>query len=86
MSLIQERYETAMDEVLLNPLQSSPLSQGFHFAGEGASQSESQPPQLTGDWQKRENTEHRDAEDDTRLHQLMEDVKRYIRNIDVSNL
>jgi hypothetical protein len=86
MVAIQERFETAMGEVLLNPLLSSPLSQGFHFTGESTSQTESQQPQLTGDWQKRENSEHRNAEEDIRLNELMEDIKRYIRNIDISDL
>ena len=69
-----------------NPMESSPLNQSFHLAGESAGQTESQQPQLTGDWQRRENSEHRDAEEDIRLHELMEDIKRYIRNIDISDL
>jgi hypothetical protein len=86
MVAIQERFETAMNKVFMNPLLSNPLSHGFHLASESASQAESQQSQFTGDWHKRENSEHRDAEEDIRLHELMEDIKRYIRNIDISDL
>ncbi|NIQ87916.1 MAG: hypothetical protein GWN93_02025 [Deltaproteobacteria bacterium] len=47
---------------------------------------ESRSPQLTGNWQKRENTDHSEVEEDVRLHELMEDIKRYIRSIDVNTL
>ncbi len=73
-------------EMLHKPMESEPLSQGFHLPRETAGQSDSQSPRLPGNWQKRENTEHGDSEDDIKLHELMEDVKRYIRSIDVSNL
>ena len=73
-------------EMLIKPMASEPLSQGFHLPRETAGQSDSQSPRLTGNWQERENTEHSDSEDDIKLHELMEDIKRYIRSIDVSNL
>ncbi len=73
-------------ERLVMLMESEPLSQGFHLPRETAGQSDSQSPELTGNWQKRENTEHSDSEDDIKLHELMEAVKRYIRSIDVSNL
>ena len=73
-------------ELLLSLKESEPLSHGFHLIGETAAQPDTQSPRLTGDWQKRENTEHSDTEDDVKLHELMEDIKRYIRSIDVSNL
>jgi hypothetical protein len=41
---------------------------------------------LAGTWEKRENTEQNDTDEDLRLNDLMEDIKRYIRSIDVGNL
>jgi hypothetical protein len=73
-------------ESLLNPPAAKPLSHGFHLLGETNGQSDSQLPQLTGNWQKQDNTEHSDTEDEVKLHEFMEDIKRYIRSIDVSNL
>ena len=73
-------------ELLFNPMRSSPLSHGFQLAREKVGHSESQSQQLTGNWHKRENTEHNDVEEDVQLHELMEDIKRYIRSIDVNNL
>ena len=75
-----------MDELLLYPMQSSPLSHGLHLAKEKVGHSESRSPQLAGNWHKRENTDHSDVEEEVRLHELMEDVKRYIRSIDVTTL
>lgn len=73
-------------EMWLNPEGSNPLSPGFHLTREAAGQSDSRSPQLAGKWQERENTEHSDTEDDVKLHELMEDIKRYIRSIDIRNL
>ncbi len=86
MLVILGTYETMLDKVLLNPLQSSPFSHGFHLTGEKASHSESQPSELTNSWKKRENTENSDIDEDFKLHEFMEDIKRYIRSIDISNL
>ncbi|UCE84161.1 MAG: hypothetical protein JSV47_06555 [Deltaproteobacteria bacterium] len=86
MQVILNKNTLLIFKPSFNPMESSPLTHTFHLGGERASQSESQQPQLTGDWQKRENSEHRDVEEDIRLHELMEDIKRYIRNIDISNL
>lgn len=86
MFAILEIYDIPVDGVLVNPMQSSPSSQGFHLAVERASHSESQSPELTSTWAKRENTEHSNTDEDLELHQLMEDIKRYIRSIDISNL
>jgi hypothetical protein len=41
---------------------------------------------LAGNWNKRENSDHSDVEEDVRLHEVMEDIKRYIRSIDVNTL
>jgi hypothetical protein len=73
-------------ELIFNPMLSSPLSDGFHVAREKVGHSESRSPQLAGNWHKRENTDHSDVEEDVRLHELMEDIKRYIRSIDVNAL
>jgi len=86
MAAIMERYNIAIDEVLLNPMQSTPFAHGFHLASQTPSHSESQSPELTSTWEKHENTKAADTDEDHELHQLMEDVKRYIRNIDISNL
>jgi hypothetical protein len=72
--------------LLLNPTELRPSRHPFHLAGETAGQSDSQSPQWSGGWHKRENTDHSDTEDDVELHELMEDIKRYIRSIDISNL
>jgi hypothetical protein len=75
-----------MYEMLFSLMRFSPLSHGFHLAREKVGDSESRSPQLAGNWHKRENTDHSDVEEDVRLHELMEDVKRYIRSIDVTTL
>ncbi|MGD8372827.1 MAG: hypothetical protein PVG64_09345 [Syntrophobacterales bacterium] len=86
MQAILNEHTTMIFRLIFNPMESTPLTHTFHLGGQSASQTESQQPQLTDDWQKQENSEHRDAEEDIRLHELMENVKRYIRNIDVNNL
>jgi hypothetical protein len=86
MAAIMERYAIAIDEVLLNRMQSSPFAHGFHLVSQTPSHSESQSPELTSTWEKHENTKAADTDEDHELHQLMEDVKRYIRSIDISNL
>ena len=86
MSATLFRDGSLMYEQLFNPMLVSPLSHGFQVAREKVGQSESQSPQLAGNWHKRENADHSDMEEDVRLHELMEDIKRYIRSIDVSTL
>jgi len=86
MSVTLFRDGPSMHELLLNPTRSSPLSHGFHLAAENVGHSESRSPQLAGNWHKRENTDHSEMEEDVRLHNLMEDIKRYIRSIDVNTL
>ena len=76
----------SMYELLFNPRPTSPLSHGFHLATEKVSHAESRSPQMAGNWHKSENTDHGDVEEDFRLRELMEDIKRYIRNIDVNAL
>ena len=75
-----------MYEKLFTPMLASPLSHGFHLASEQVGHAESRSPQLAGNWQNRENTDHSEVEEDVRLHELMEDIKRYIRSIDVDTL
>lgn len=79
-------YGAFSNEVNLDPVQSSALSPDFHLAEGGQSHSEPQSPQLTGNWERRENTEPSDFDEDRDLHQLMEDIKSYIRSIDIANL
>jgi len=67
-------------------LNSGDFSAGVKLAGGRASKPESRVSQLSGDWQRRENTEHGDHDDDVRLTELMEDIKRYIRSIDIGEL
>ena len=86
MAAILERYEITKSEPLMFTEQSSPFSHGFHLASEGVSHSESSPSELTTTWEKRENVEQSDTDEDLRLNDLMEDIKRYIRSIDVGNL
>jgi hypothetical protein len=73
-------------DLLLNAAASKPLSPDLNLIGETPVQSDSRAPELTGNWQKRENTEHRDIDEDLEIHELMEDIKRYIRSIDISSL
>ena len=77
-------YGVLRHDVCLDPVQSDPLSPHFHLAG--GSHSGPRSPQVTGNWQKRENTERPEADEDLELHRLMEDIKRYIRSIDIGNL
>ena len=79
-------YGASSYEACLDPMQSSPLSPDFHLTEGSASHSEPQSSQLTGNWQKRENTESSEVDEDRKLHQLMEDIKSYIRSIDIGNL
>lgn len=84
----QALYEAGLSiyELLLNPTPTSPWSHGFHLATEKVSHAESRSPQMADNWHKSENTDHSEVEEDIRLHELMEDIKRYIRNIDVNAL
>jgi hypothetical protein len=86
MSVTLFQDKLPMHQQLLNPMRTSPLSHRFHLAREKVGHSESRSPQLAGNWNKRENSDHSDVEEDVRLHELMEDIKRYIRSIDVNTL
>ena len=86
MAAIMERYDIEIEQVLLNPMQSSPFAHGFHLASQTPSHSESQSPELASTWENNENTKAADTDEDIELHQLMEDIKRYIRSIDITNL
>lgn len=86
MPVIPKRYNIEINEILLNPIESSPFAHGFNLASESQSYSESQSPELASTWDNHENTNPVDTDEDHELHQLMEDVKRYIRSIDISNL
>ena len=86
MSVTLFRDGSTMYELLSNLMQSSPLPPGLHLAREKVDHSESRSAQLAGNWHKSENADHSDAEEDVRLHELMEDIKRYIRSIDVTTL
>jgi hypothetical protein len=79
-------YGAFSHAVCLDSMQSGPLSPDFHLAEGRPSHSEPQSPQLTGNWQKREHTERSDVDEDRELHQLMEDIKSYIRSIDIGSL
>ena len=86
MSAMLKKNATPIPELLpISPEPGHPVH-GFQLAVEKAGNSESQPPQLTGDWQKREDGERRDTEEEVWVRNLMEDVKRYIRSIDISTL
>ena len=80
------RDGSPMYEQFFTPMLASPLSHGLHLASEQVGHAESRSPQLAGNWHKRENTDHSEVEEDVRLHELMENIKRYIRSIDVNTL
>ena len=86
MVAVMVKYETKMIEPPLITEQSSPFSHSFHLAGEEVSHSESRTPELRGTWEKRENAEQSDTDEDLKLNDLMKDIKRYIRSIDIGNL
>jgi hypothetical protein len=86
MALFFERYTAAIEAAALIPVESNPFAQGFHLNSETISHSESTSPKLTRSWEDHENKKAGDTDEDVELHQLMEDVKRYIRSIDISNL
>ena len=68
------------------PRQASHPSPDFYLAEGRKSHPEQQSSQLTGKWQKGGNTEPSDVDEDRELHQLMEDIKSYIRSIDIGKL
>ena len=86
MPLFFDRYTAAFEVAALIPVESNPFAQGFHLNSETISHSESKSPKLTRSWDDHENKKAGDTDEDVELHQLMEDVKRYIRSIDISNL
>jgi hypothetical protein len=86
MSAIMKIYNIEINEVLMIPMQVNPFTHGFNLASETPSHSESQSPELASTWDNHENTKSGDTDEDFELNQLMEDIKRYIRSIDVSNL
>jgi hypothetical protein len=69
--------------VLLNPVSSNQFSHKFDLVGASG---KAEPSNLTNTWKDGDNTEHSNADDDVRLQEFMEDIKRYIRSIDISNL
>jgi len=81
-----QKFGELKNEAYLNSMQTTPLSHVFHLAEDNSSHSEPQALQLTDNWQKRDNTEQNDANEDFEIHKLMEDNKRYIRSIDITNL
>ena len=83
MEVNLSQYRAFSHEVCLDPMQSSPWSPGVSLSEGRTSRSESQ---LTDNWQERDNTERSQVEEDRELHQLMEDIKNYIRSIDIGNL
>jgi hypothetical protein len=86
MATFSAGYITAIDAAALIPVQPNPFAQGFHLNGETISHSESTSPKLTRSWEDQENKKPGDTDEDVELHQLMEDIKRYIRSIDISDL
>jgi hypothetical protein len=87
MNAVLEVMAPCNIELNLTPMVSGNWSPDFQLAGENPGESKSSaPPQVTGNWQKQEDTETRDLVDDGHLSEFMEEIKRYIRNIDVSNL
>jgi len=86
MTIVLERYSTATVRELLNPIQSTPFVHGFYPDSETTSHSESKSPELTSTWEERENKNSANGEEERELRQLMEDIKRYIRSIDIGNL
>ena len=86
MSVTLFRDGSPMYEQLFNLMRFSPLSHGLNLASETVGHTDSRSPQLAGNWHKRENSDHSEEEEDVRLHELMEDIKRYIRSIDVNTL
>ena len=69
--------------MLLNPVNSNQFSYKFDLAGASG---KSESHNLANTWKDRDNTEQSNADDDVRLQEFMEDIKRYIRSIDISNL
>ena len=86
MRIIFKRYSTAIVKEQLNSIQSFPFAHGFFLARETTNQSESKSPELTSNWEDHENKKTANGDEDLDLNQLMEDIKSYIRSIDVSNL
>ena len=41
---------------------------------------------LTDSWEKQQEVDHRDSEEYIQLQEFMQDIKRYIRSIDISSL
>ena len=79
-------YGTYGCKICFEPMRASRLSPDFYLAEGRKSHLEQQSSQLTGNWQKGGNTEPSDVDEDRELHQLMEDVKSYIRSIDIGKL
>jgi hypothetical protein len=86
MGITLESYGTATAKELLNPIQSTPLAHGFSLVNETVRHSESKSPELASTWEDHENEKPARGDEEHDLRQLMEDIKRYIRSIDISNL
>ena len=70
----------------VNQRDTDPWAAGFHLEADGAEQTESPSSPLIGAWREPKDTEHFDTEEEIQVRELMESVKRYIRNIDISEL
>ena len=86
MAKMFEKNITEMYKAMLSPMQSTPFANGFHLSSETIGYSESKSSELANTWEEHENKKRSDNDEDLELHRLMEDIKRYIRSIDVSNL
>jgi hypothetical protein len=86
MGITLESYGTATSKELLNPTQSTPFAPGFSLANETIGHSKSKSPELTKTWEDHENEKPAKVDEDLEIRQLMEDIKRYIRSIDIRNL
>jgi hypothetical protein len=81
--VVPEIREKVVNQVLLNHVNSNQFSHKFDLAGASG---KSESPKLANTWKDRDNTEQSNPDDDARLQEFMEDIKRYIRSIDISNL
>jgi hypothetical protein len=86
MAVTFKRINSAIENALLTPVQSTPLTEGFYMSSDPASQSEATSPDLSHTWEEHENKKPADTDEDLELRQFMEDIKRYIRSIDIGNL
>jgi len=86
MARMFKKNTTEMYKALLSPMQSTPFANAFYLSSEATGHSESKSSELTNTWEEHENKKRNDNDEDLELHRLMEDIKRYIRSIDISDL